>query len=134
MIHRPWRRRTNGGQTSAQRVLDAVRVEWSPNGVIITPLEPRLTVECLLRAVSSIGSSGHSIPSSIVVDFTHVYELAGGWTIHFAILVDLGRRLRRPVRVRGLHDQPLDVAWLYRGDEEIRSLLGLSTRSPSQAA
>ena len=110
---------------------EAAVIESAPDRTVVLKLMgPRLTVEGLQHAVAAIDLNGHPQGAGVVVDFTDVYELMGGWSIHFAILVHLAKQLHCPVRARGLHDQPLSAAWLYRCDKEIRRLLGL----PSVAA
>jgi len=62
------------------------------------------------------------MPRAVVFDFSEIEELVGGWSQHFAILMNLARQSRHQVSVRSLHGQPLRAAWLYRGNRELRNL------------
>lgn len=72
--------------------------------------------------------------SLILFDFSAVCELAGLWSVHLALLINLSNRVGCKVRVTGLHGQPLDVAWLYRNSPEVRALLGARESSGQRHA
>ena len=107
-----------------QRLAGEMGREIESAGQLVLRLRgPALTVEDLQGALSAIQAERLNAPTQVVVDFSEVEELAAPWSLPFAILIHLAREI--PVRVRGLHGQPLQVAWLYRGSSEIRKIVEL---------
>jgi hypothetical protein len=90
-------------------------------GLVALKLQgPTLSIETLERALSAAIDKRDADVVELAVDFSEIDELVGPWTIHLAILIHLSKRI--PVHVCGLHGQPLQAAWLYRGSPEIREM------------
>ncbi|HRY71505.1 MAG TPA: hypothetical protein P5304_26135 [Phycisphaerae bacterium] len=114
----------------------AAQIRWLEDGTALVRLrEPQLSLDRLEVATSALTADKNARPLAVVFDFSEVHRLLGPWTLHFAVMIHLARRLGRPVRVRGLHGQPLDAALLYRNSRQIRDLIEPSiVRRPIAAA
>lgn len=88
---------------------------------------PELTVEGLQGALAVIEPEKKSAPPEVLFDFSGVDELIAPWSLHWAILIRLSRRIC--VHVRGLHGQPFQVARLYRRNTEIQKIVGFGERA-----
>jgi hypothetical protein len=76
--------------------------------------QEHLEFERLRRVVAGIAARPESTFAGVVIDFSRVSELVGPWTPYLALLIQLARRIQRPIRVQGLHDQPMRAFRLYR--------------------
>jgi hypothetical protein len=95
---------------------------------------PRLSVERMHAELLALQARRGATHNGADVDLTNVSELASPWTIHLALLIQLARRLEGPLRLRGLHGQPFEVAWLYRADPEVGALLASASASDQDRA
>ena len=91
-------------------------------GVVVRLLEPRLSVESIVRAAGCIEADAPDEGAVVVFDFGRVQELVGAWGLHFAVLIDLARRSGIRIVAAGLQGQPAGVAWVYRKCPEVRAL------------
>ncbi len=60
---------------------------------------------------------------TVVFDFARIAKLVGPWGVHFAQIIDFGRRTGVQVGADNLTGQPRQIAELFMTDSRVRSML-----------
>ncbi len=107
-----------------------------PGGVVIQLKVHTLGLRDMLDIVAALDEREMSHLKYLAFDFGQVEELAGPWGVHFAMLINLSRRLQKRVIVTSLQGQPAKVARLFRQSPDIQALCFSldETGSPEVAA
>lgn len=71
---------------------------------------------------------------TVVFDFTRIAKLAGPWGVHFAQMIDFGRRTGVEVGAGNLTGQPRQIAELFMTDPRVRNMLRNAVTNGASAA
>ena len=93
-----------------------------PGGISIQPQVRTLGLRDMLDMITALDESAMSQLKYVAFDFAQVEEFTGPWGAHFAMLINLSRRLKCRVIATSLHGQPAKVARLFRQSEDIQTL------------
>jgi hypothetical protein len=93
-----------------------------PGGITIQPQVRSLGLREMLDMIAALDESAMSNLKYLAFDFSQVEEFTGPWGVHFAMLINLSRRLKCRVLATSLHGQPAKVARLFRQSQDIRAL------------
>ncbi|HNO78528.1 MAG TPA: hypothetical protein PKN33_10755 [Phycisphaerae bacterium] len=93
-----------------------------PGGITIQPKVHSLGLRDMLDMIAALDERAMANLKYLAFDFSQVEEFTGPWGVHFALLINLSKRLNCRVLATSLHGQPAKVARLFRQSEDIRAL------------
>lgn len=92
------------------------------SSLAIQPRVRALRLRDMLDIIAALDEREMGRLRYVAFDFSCVEELDGPWGVHFALLINLSRRLKRRVIVTSLRGQPAKVARLFRKSSDIQAL------------
>ena len=107
----------------AARLLELCEVACpEPGGITIQPRVRSLGMRDMLDMIAALDEGAMANLKYVAFDFSQVEEFTGPWGVHFAMLINLSRRLNCRVIATSLHGQPAKVARLFRQSEDMQAL------------
>jgi len=71
---------------------------------------------------------------TVVFDFARIPELVGPWGVHFALMIDFGRRKDVQIGAGNLRDQARQIAELFMTDSRVRNMVRNAETNDASAA